>query len=301
MNPLSQPQDDFPSLLSIVQSAIKHKYISFLGDLSSIEVGLIGDALAAASPEELKHIEDATLHGICKVDLTSYTWPLWYNHCANNDSHGFFSSLKSLPPLPQPSSNHRGQPLGLPLPDNAVSANYRLVYEQIMKKRQEKLSQTGKRLKDMRTQQEKERASRSVQVIERVDRRGHPLPPNRKPARVTTAAAAGAFRKSAQPPKQQQQPSVKDRIMKKLNVSAPDLKLNSKRAMLDTHDRKNGSQNRSSGGGGMKPVLTAAVLAGRIKVKTPAELAREEAERKMNQFKAASVLDDDDIFSRKKR
>jgi hypothetical protein len=90
--------------------------------------------------------------------------------------------------------------------------------------------------------------------------------------------------------------------MKKLHVSAPDLKLNSKRAMLASTNKNNTKESGSqSTGNAKKPVLTAAVLAGRVKVKTPAELAREEAERKLNQLKAASILNDDDIFSRKKR
>jgi RNA polymerase II transcription factor SIII (Elongin) subunit A len=167
MDPLpQQPQDDFPSLLSIVQAAIKHKYISFLGDLGSIDVFLLGDVLAACSPEELKHIEESTLNGVCKGrDLSGYTWPLWYTHCINNDSHRFFTSLKTLPPLPPPTGgSHPSQTLGLLLPANVAPANYRLVYENIMKHREEKLAQTGKRLKEMRTKQEREKASRSIQV-----------------------------------------------------------------------------------------------------------------------------------------
>ena len=87
--------------------------------------------------------------------------------------------------------------------------------------------------------------------------------------------------------------------MKKLNVSAPAFK--QKSPLI---------QGRSSFGVGnknknKKPMAqqlpTQAVLAGRVKVKSRAELAKEEAERKMNQLKAASILDDDDIFSRKRR
>jgi hypothetical protein len=90
--------------------------------------------------------------------------------------------------------------------------------------------------------------------------------------------------------------------MKKLHVSAPDLKLNNKRAMLTSSNNNNKKINMSKGGGGTatKPVLTAAVLAGRVKVKTPQELAREESERKLARLKAASILNDDDIFNKKR-
>jgi hypothetical protein len=341
MNPLSQPQDGFPSLLSIVQSAIKHKYISFLGDLGSIEVRLLEDVLTACSPQQLQHIEDATLHGLCKRDLTEYTWPLWYTHCRNNDSHGFFSSLKSFPPLPPPPrGGFHVQPLGLPLPENVAPANFRLVFEQMTKHREEKLAQTGKRLKAMREKQEKEKASRSIQVrtstrrsiyfyfrfffllsamydfvftkfivfssilqvIDRLDKRGRPIPSLRKP--IGAAAAVGAASGSAfgsrasQAPKQQhqKQPSVKDRLMKKLNVPKSSMKTSGSHQSHNTANFSGGENIGKS-----KPKLTAAVVAGRVKVKTPAELAREEAQRKLDKLKAASVLNDDDIFFRRKR
>lgn len=165
MEPLSQTQNDFPSLLSIVQAAIKDRYRSFLSDIGSIEVALLEDALAACSSEELEHIEDSTLHGVFKRDLSAYTWPLWYTHCIQHDSHGFFASLKSMPPLPPPVNDTcHGHPLGLSLVDNIAPANYRLVYQQVMKHREDKLGKLGQRLKDMRAQEEKKKASRSIQV-----------------------------------------------------------------------------------------------------------------------------------------
>lgn len=142
-----------------------------------------------------------------------------------------------------------------------------------------------------------------MQVIEsRLDRRGRPLPTLQKPG---AALGAGApFAKSNQPPSKQH--SVKERIMKKLNVSAPDLKLNSKRAMLDSKHKTSHTLHGRGGGSGSigsktKPAArqlpTQAVLAGRVKVKSRAELVKEEAERKVNRLKAASILNDDDIFA----
>jgi hypothetical protein len=166
MDPLSQAQDEkFPSLLSIVQDVIKRKYVGFIGDIGSVEINLLEGILAAANPEQLRSIENSTLHGICKRDLSGYTWPFWYTHCINNDSHGFFSSMKTFPPLPPPlDGGYRGQPLGLPLPNGVAPAHYRLCYDQMVKHREDKLAQTGARLKEMREKQEKEKASRSIQV-----------------------------------------------------------------------------------------------------------------------------------------
>ena len=165
MNPMdqSQTQQEIPSLLLIVQNAIKDRYRSFLGDIGSIEVGLTEDALAASSPDELKHIEDSTLNGVFKRDLSAYTWPLWYNHCIKHDLHGFFASLKTMPPLPPTTTDtSHVHPLGLV--SDIAPANYRLVYYQIQKHREEKLAQIGNRLKAMRTKDEEKKASRSIQV-----------------------------------------------------------------------------------------------------------------------------------------
>lgn len=156
MQTTRQPQVGPPTLLSIVQVTLK-RFKSLLGDIGSVQVPLLWDALSACTANELSVIEDATLAGVAQRDLSPYTWPLWWRHCTT----GFLSTIttmpKSLPALDSPSAVDPPQP-------GVKPADYRLVYEHLQQQVEERRTMTGKRLKDMRTEQEKKKASRCVQV-----------------------------------------------------------------------------------------------------------------------------------------
>ena len=148
-----------PTLLSICQDTIM-RCKSLLGDLGSVNVLLIFDALKRCTVDELLEIEDATLAGVAQRDLSPYTWPLWWRHCTT----GFLATITSMPKsLPELDSHSMVDP-----PEPGVKpADYRLVYEHLKQQAEDRRAYSGKRLKQMRVEEEKQKASRCVQVSRR--------------------------------------------------------------------------------------------------------------------------------------
>ena len=149
-----EPQLGPPTLLCIAKAAIK-RWVSYLNDLGSIPIEMLLDALAAATPEELAYIEDATLTGVAARDISGYTWHLWHQHCQSGSLLKMTTMPVTLPPLKVSSS------IDIP---KVEPADYRKVYWELVSQLDAKRNQTGKRLKEMRSDQEQKRAARCVQV-----------------------------------------------------------------------------------------------------------------------------------------
>lgn len=211
-----------PSLKDLAYKSLLH-YKSHLTDIGYTPYELIQQVLEACTAEELMDIEDATKAGLAHRDLTSHTWPLWHKHCL-----GLPASLgglpSRLPPLPK----------GLPAAeaaagDDVKAANYRAVFEGLVERLKQRRALTGKKIRKAWDEEKRGKnkiqvrclllleftrklvlqmmglVSHLVQVIEPLDRRRGQVGSN------------GGHHGVAQP----HQPTIKQRLMKKLHIRAP--------------------------------------------------------------------------------
>ena len=257
-----------PSLLELSVAMLK-RFVHVLDDLGVVPIDLIWEVLAAASPEELATIEDATAVGVSPRHLITETWPLWWKHCTSGSLAAFTTMPSNLPPLPMlPKDGTPSRPAcaHLTLPSTVIPADYRAVYTQLTQQLHQRRSQLGKRLKEKRLEGEKDRLSRSIQVIEAPQKRN-------KGQRFSSQTAT---------------PTVKDRLMKKLHIPSANMKhtINS-RATVKAPTAMLGKMKKK------KPTLpTRSALAGKV------SLPRVELKSSIPNKKRVSMLIEDDLFKR---
>lgn len=147
-----------PPLLFTIQTALK-ALTPLLGDIGCVPVELLWSALSAAAPEELAAIEDATLTGVASRDIRPATWPLWWRHCTAGSLPSLTQLPAKLPPLAAPSA-----PPPATAPRDAAPADWRTVYEGLARQLEERRSRLGHRLKQQREEEQRRKASRSIQA-----------------------------------------------------------------------------------------------------------------------------------------
>jgi hypothetical protein len=184
------------SLLTIVQDVLV-RWKSLLGDIGDLPFFLIKPVLEAADPNELMTIEDATRKGVAGRSLAPLTWYLWYKHC-NSPRMARLASLPDIRRFPLPDAIHQDD-VSIP------PADYRRMYEDMMRQLQDKQKSTVKRVQEAWAGHAKDKAARAPLVI----------PP------MMQRKKGGAGAKGAKKASTVALPTVKDRLRKKLGLRKP--------------------------------------------------------------------------------
>eukprot|EP00890_Picochlorum_soloecismus_P003199 jgi/Picsp_1/3880/NSC_01392-R1_elongin- f-box protein pof4 len=153
------------SLQKLAKDAIiRHRRL--LADIGDTPLDLLEPVLASCTPEELQKIEDCTATGVAKrSDLRRDTWPLWYNFLQHKvrlvkRSREILKGFKATTNVNKESIwRHR-------INGKIPPADYHSMYEELVQQQRAAMNSTGAKMREMWTSHDKQKQTRTVQVID---------------------------------------------------------------------------------------------------------------------------------------
>lgn len=174
---------------------IQHRRL--LEDIGDTPLELLEPILASCSAEELQKIEECTATGVAKIhkrSLRRETWPLWYIFLQRKVSVVKRSReiLKGF----RASTNVNKESIWRHRIDRKIPpADYHSMYAELVHHQRAVMTSTGAKMKEMWTSHDKQRQSRTVQLIDhdkatQLTCRGSKSSPSRTIGKSTSSAAA---------------------------------------------------------------------------------------------------------------